>query len=95
MLDIEELFEKHEEEFLKFDRIKNKLSKRPDLHAFILLDSILPSDYDIVSGAGHDEIWLNINIEELAQKATEEQIIDLYRCGVHYFSEYDCLGMFA
>lgn len=95
MLNIKELFEKHDEEFLKFDQIKNKLSKRPDLHAFILLDSILPSDDNIISGSGHEEIWLKIDLEELAEKATEEQIVDLHRCGVHYFEEYDCLGMFV
>lgn len=95
MLNIEEIFEKHDEEFLKFDRIKNKLSKRPDLHAFILLDSILLSDDNIISGSHHEEIWLDIDLEELAKKATEEQIVDLHRCGVRYFSEYDCLGMFV
>lgn len=93
MLNIEELFEKHEGEYYKFDKIKEKKTNRPDLQAFLILDSIIPSDCDIISASEHDEFFLNIGLEVLAAKATEEQIIDLIRCGVRY-SEYDCLSMF-
>lgn len=94
-IDIHELFEKHHEEFLKFSRVKNKLSNRPDLHAFLLLDKLIPGDGDMVGSAEHDEILLSINGEELVQKATEEQIVDLIRCGVRWCSEYDTLAMFV
>lgn len=95
MLNIKEFFEKHDEEFLKFERVDHKLSQRKDLHAFILLDSILPNDGYIICFATHDEICLDIDLEALAQNATEEQLIDLHRCGVRYSTEYDCLGMFV
>ena len=94
---LQALFEKHDDEYLKFDRIEKKSTQRPDLHAFILIDKIL-GDYDnqldIISGAEHDEIFLEADMEELARLITEEQVIELIRCGVRY-TEFDCLGMFV
>ncbi len=95
-LNLQELFEKYnEKEYLKFDRIKNKLSDRMDVHAFILLDRLVPGKFDIISAAEHDEIFLQVDIEKLSEVITEEQYIDLIRCGVMYSSEYDCLMMFC
>lgn len=79
---LEEVFEKHDDEFIKFDRVKNKLSSRPDIHAFILLNQLVPGTSDMVSASEHDEIFLDIDVEELAKVATEGQVIDLIRCGV-------------
>lgn len=96
MIDVEATFEKFDEtnEYGKFDRIENKRSKRPDLHAFLLLDSLVPGEGDMVSAAEHDEIFLDTEVEKLAKVATEADILELVRCGVRY-SEYDCLAMFA
>jgi hypothetical protein len=93
MLNLEEMFEKHEDEFLKFDRVQNKRSKRQDLHAFLLLDELVPGDNDIVSCAEHDEIYLGVDCGELAEVITEEQVIELSRCGVR--PGRDCLCMFT
>lgn len=81
-----ELFEKYVDdgEYLEFKKIKNKKSNRPDLHAFVLLDSLVPSTSDIVSCAEHDEFWLSVTPEEVAKVATPEQILELVRCGVCY-----------
>lgn len=81
-----ELFEKYTDdgEYLEFEKIENPKSKRPDLNAFILLDSLVPSDCDIVSCAEHDEFWLDVSPEEVAKVATPEQILELVRCGVCY-----------
>lgn len=80
------LFEKYTDdgEYLEFERIDNPKSKRPDLHAFILLDSLVPSNRDIVSCAEHDEFWLEVSPEDVAEVATPEQILELVRCGVCY-----------
>jgi hypothetical protein len=94
---LKELFKKHGTERNKFDRVENKYSKRHDLHAFILIDKILvdlEDQYDIISGATHDEIYLNADVEELARLITEEQVIELIRCGVR-FTEFGILGMFV
>jgi hypothetical protein len=94
-LNLAELWHKHDDEFLEFERVSPKRSNRPDLHAFLLLDELVPGVCDIVSSAEHDEICLEISLEELAEAATEEQIIELIRCGVRYSTDYDCLALFV
>lgn len=80
---MDELFEKHNDEYLKFERVENKRSSRPDLHAFLLLDELFPGTRDIVSHASHDEIYLDIDSDDI-EKLTEGQVIELLRCGVLY-----------
>ena len=84
--ELEELFREHDDEFLKHESIPNERrhSYRADLNAFIILDKLMPDcSKDIVSGAGHDEIWLDPDLDELVEAGiTEEQVIDLIRCGV-------------
>ena len=94
-MDLREFFEEHNDEFLKFDRVKNNLSNRADLHAFLLLDKLFPSTHNLVASADHDEIFLDVDSDKLAEVATEEQLIDLHRCGVFLFQEYDSIGMFV
>lgn len=93
MEDIETVFEKYmEDEFLKFDRVQEKLSQRPDLHAFLLLDSLVPGKGRIVSAAEHDEIYLGVDLAELAESSiTEDQVRDLVRCGVREDEESLCM----
>lgn len=92
---LRDLFEKHGEEFLKFDLAGRTGVTRPDLAAFILLDQLCPASGDIVSGANHDEIYLNIEVEELAKVITEDQVIELIRCGVRYDDQDGVLCMFT
>jgi len=83
---IEAIFEANDSEYSKFDRIENKLSRRPDIHAFLLLDSLdTNGKHRIVDYAGHDEIGLSFTVSEY-HKLTEEIIIDLIRCGVNWGS---------
>jgi hypothetical protein len=95
MIDLEAEFEKHDDEYIKFENIKDPPCKRPDLCAFLLLDRLLPGDQDIVSASEHDEIYLKIEPEELAKVATSEDILYLTRCGVRYDSDTDSLAMFT
>lgn len=83
---LEALYEKHEDEFCKFDRVKNKSTTRGDLHAFLLLDRLIPSPTgcDIVSAANHDEIYLDTDPEEFVKVATEDHVIEIMRCGVRF-----------
>lgn len=96
MDNIEERFEAIDgDEYLKFERIENKRNKRPDLHAWLLLDEMFPNPgHDMVSATDHDEIWLDIEEDEL-HKLTDEQILELVRCGVRYDSDNGSLTMFA
>lgn len=94
MLDLTEIFNKYDDEYLEFEKVENKLSSRSDLHAFILLDRLVPGDRDIVTEASHDEIFLDTDIKELAKVATEEDILTLIRCGVRLIDD-EYLGMFT
>lgn len=94
MINLEEVFQKYDYEWLHFDSVKEKLHPRPDICAFLLLDKLVPNpNRDMISSAEHDEIFLDTDCDELAAAATEEDIITLIRCGVLY--EHRGLCMFA
>lgn len=81
---LHELFEKHEKEYLKFKSIKNPRHPVPDMCAFLLLCELDPqgTQHYIIGCAEHDEVWLSANPEVIERAATEDQIIELLRCGV-------------
>jgi hypothetical protein len=94
-MDINERFEAVDDDYCKFDRIKNKRSDRPDLHALLLLDELFPNPgRAMVCAAEQDEIWLDADGEKL-HDLTDDQILELTRCGVIYVSHYDSLAMFV
>ena len=78
-----------------FERIEVKFSKRHDLHAFILLDKLMPDGHATISASKHDEIFLAFDVDELAELITEEQILELVRCGVGYDNHHDVLYKFV
>lgn len=80
----EERFEQHNDEYLKFPRVENKRSSRPDIHGFLLLEELFPTqkNQDILAAAEHDKVWLNAGSEEELETLTDDQIIELLRCGV-------------
>lgn len=82
--------------FLRFDVVENKRSNRPDLHAMIRLDEWFPANknQDIIASASHDQIWLDASEEDI-EKITDEQILELLRCGVFYDSDNDSLTIFV
>jgi len=91
-MNIKTLFKQYEDEYLKFNKVKIKLSERPDLHAFLFLDKLFPGEKDIIRATGHDQIWLDINDEQI-QSLSKVQIIELRRCGIIY--DEDGLSMFV
>ncbi len=72
--------------------IKAKFN-RQDLCAFVKLNELVEGMGDIVSAAEHDQIWLDVELEDLAKVATEKDIEFLCACGV--FVEDESLSMFA
>lgn len=94
-MNLKEIFDKHDSESHKFDRVENKRSNRADLHAFLLLDQLVPGTYDIVAAAEYDQIFLEIDPLELKKVASEEQIIELIRCGVWLDCDTDSLSLFV
>ena len=98
----EELWDRYEDEFLKWERVDPKRSVRADLHAFLLLDEILPPNpcpgggYSrMVAWARHDEIYLSVDCDRLAEVITDAQVLELTRCGVRYDENHDSLCMFV
>ncbi len=88
-MDIHERWEavtKEGDEFLKFEKVANKRSQRPDLHAFLMLDELFPGTSDLVSSASHDEIWLDVDDDQV-ETLTDEQILELSWCGVRHDSD--------
>lgn len=86
------------DDFLVFSCIPE--SERPfsssDLCAWVLLDRRFPDEKnrDMVSAAEHDEIWLRITSEEIAQ-LTDAEILYLTRCGVRYDDDLGALCMYV
>jgi hypothetical protein len=76
-----------------FDAIPIKLSNRPDLHAFLLLEQLVPGTGDILAGADHDIIYLKPYPADVFRAATEGQIRELVACGV--FMQDGSLCMFV
>lgn len=97
MINIKEIYEKHQEDvhYDDFKNLPNKFSNRPDIHAFILLDKLVPGSHSIIAAAEHDQIWLETDVEKVEEVATEEQIIELMKCGVMYDEDTESLFMFA
>jgi len=90
MDDLQERMSKFEDDFLKFEEVKNPVSKRSDLHAFVMLDRWFPGESDIVVHAEHDEIWLDIT-DEQANTLTDDQLQELVRCGVRHDGSGLCM----
>lgn len=85
---VREWFKAHRDERYKFDRIKHPKSKRPAMHALILIDALEPgidSFFDAVSGCGSYLSCLDGEFSPQAlKKMTEAHVVELLRCGVDF-----------
>lgn len=88
------LWEKYEDEYLKFEKVEPKFSQRADIHAFILLDKLCPGTQNIVGSATHYEFYLRLDVDDIIDKITEEDIITLIRCGISYCENIDVFYKF-
>lgn len=80
------VFEKYTRDYLKFDQVEPKLSSRPDLHAFLMLDALFPGTQSVVAAADHEIIYLAFDEEQL-DTLGESVLRDLHRCGVSVGSD--------
>jgi hypothetical protein len=90
MKTLKERFDLFEDEFLKHEK-----GFRVDLAAFVLLNELQPGTSDIVGGAEHDGIYLKIDVKNLNEVITDDQVKRLAQYGVTYDETYDCLSMFV
>jgi len=94
-MNIYDRFEKHNDEFLKFERVENKRSSRADLCGFLFLEELFPDiDRDLICCAEHDQFWLDIDKDKI-ETLTDDQIIELLRCGILYDEENESLFCFT
>lgn len=89
--DLVEFAETQSDEHAQFKRVTAPRSGRQDLHAFILLDALVPGDRKILAGASHDEVYLDTDTEQLAAVITPEQVVELIRCSIRFGSEGLCM----
>lgn len=91
-----DMFEKYNDQFTNFENVLDKFSNCPDVHAFILLDKLVPTECHktIISASKNGIIYIAIDIQKMQEVISESQVIDLIRCGVMYDSDFDCLSMF-
>ena len=94
-MNIKKIMEEVNDEMCKFEKVVTKFSNRADLHAFILLDKILPNSTDIISATAYKSIFIDIDIKKLEKVISYDQIVELVRCGICYESDYDCLYKFV
>jgi hypothetical protein len=92
-MNISQKFDLVDDHYGKFEDVENKFSLRNDLHAFILLDKVIPKEGKLISAAEHDEYYLDYEDEDL-EMLTDANILDLVRCSVRYSDEFDCLAVF-
>ncbi len=93
--ELADLFDEHDGEYGKFEKVSNPKSRRRDIHAMILLNELSPGNGKVLCHAGHDIVWLEPGLSKLAETSiSEEQVIELIRCGVH-IDEGEGLGMFV
>lgn len=99
VINISETFEKclnlpYEER--SFDLVPNKQTARRDLQAFLILDKLdLLNSRNIIGSSEHDEIYLDVDLDTLSQNASDEDILNLVRCGIRYSDSFDCLVKFT
>ena len=91
---LDEMIEEFEKGTL-FGGPPSAVDQPKDLYAFKMLNELVPSKRDIVACAEHDEIWLDVEPEELAKVITVEQITELRMCGVRYDTRSGSLALFV
>lgn len=89
-----ELVTQEGNEFCEFEKVANKRSQRPDLHAFLLLGELFPGDGKLVVSASHDEIWLDVDDDQI-KALTDEQILELSWCGIRHDAQSNRLCMYV
>lgn len=92
---IEEILDKHDDEYLKFERIpiEDRLHENKQLCGLLYVYKLMEDPTKFSLEAGHDVIW--VCHPDWIRELTDEDAIYLQRCGIHYSSEYDCLSMFC
>jgi len=91
MIDLPKLFDQHDSEYCEYSRVHPLAETQPILHALLMLYRLVPNKCCIFAGADHDIIYLNVDSDALSGVISEEEVIDLIRCGVHLENDRLCM----
>ena len=90
MIDISEMFAKHNDKFLKSDGV----FKNNDLYSFDIVKKYRnKNNKNIILCSMNDVVYLNADIDLMSQWSTEDEIIALIRCGVTYDKAFNYLRL--
>lgn len=76
---VDALFKKHKKEYLKTDRLAPGVEPA-DARAIVILSKYCIGP--VIAGAEHDEVFLAVDGNKFCQNTSEEEIVELIRCGV-------------
>lgn len=90
MIDAKSIFFFNYDTIHSFKDCTDRRHNCADLCGLLILADLLRSyEYtNILSHVSYDEVYLHGTIDELNEVATEEDILNLMRCGIHY-SHYE------
>ncbi len=93
-MNVKELFVKHENEFLNY---KADPSLEDKVHDFVVFESLVKfvKRGDLIGNLGHEEIYLNVDVDEVISVLSEGDLVKLIRCGLRYSDEDECFVMFT
>lgn len=95
-INLEELFDRYSDEYLKFERVENKMHSRQDICAFLILAGLTnEAGRNIIVASDRDKIWIDVSPDIVAEMAAEEDIITLIRCGVRFDESNDCFYIYV
>lgn len=93
-MNLRELFEQHNDsEYLHSERVCPLSHHSPMLHAFLLLNRLVPGAWGVIANAEHGIIYLDVDSDTLSEVISEEEVIDLIRCGVHLRAGDLCMSV--
>jgi len=96
-MNIKKFMDRYSVEHGKFDRIKDPPSTHRDLCAMLILSKFMTDHHtSIINCAesnGTGKLVFEPSIHDVETTATEQEVIDLIRCGVRYSGEYGALVM--
>ncbi len=92
-MNVEELFEKHEDEFLNYEGDPDLSNLVRDVYIFNKLEPFVKGGY-LIGSAPYDEMYFTVNTREVTNTLSEEEMIKLIRCDLRHSSDHECFVMF-
>jgi len=91
-----DIFNSDYKDYRQFSKVEQQYGSSPDLHAFILLNKLVPIKTNIIVVTEYDKIWLAQDMADLIKAGiTKNQALELRRCGVSLDDQAGELFMFV